>query len=779
MWREDEILLKYKDKLNKYNYVSFDIFDTLLLRTVDKPQDIFLKLGYEAIQKGYSKKNLTPFEFQQIRVISQNKAFEKHRNRCQNNKVDNEISLIDIYNEIPKNIGDLNELMKLEIGVEIKHTYLNPVIYSLLKYLHSKGKTIFLISNMYLSYNEIKDILLGNEFDFPLIKELVVSSEIGINKTSGKLFEHVLNKYGINKNEIIHIGDNYNSDIQGAKKAGIEAIKYDVSVQDNTSIDIEKYKYGNVLSEIKSLRKITRNLTINYNEEEKFWFQFGSSIVGPVFTLFCDYVIDRAIEDNINIIKPFMREGVILEPLLKKSAKQKKYDCHIKSLYASRASTLNPSIDEINKNLLDQIFEIRNMRLIDIIEMFELDYDDFNKFKEYFNVYLSEISKDKIKIIIEYILDNYSYKLNYNCKKHRDTFVEYLKQEKVISKKSITVDLGYGGTIPENMEKILKIEDIDSDILHLIMLPSNRLNSKLQKGINIKSFTGLYNENIDLIEPIIPLKGVLEEVIMGEIGSTIGYKKSSSKIEPILDENRIPIEEFLYKKVCRDGILKFQELYYSCLSNKECIRNIYSRKREILSIITRFMKYPTYDESFKLLNLHHDNNFGTKAVERFYKETDFELLKKIGNENFLLKAKHMNVIWPEAILTLKEHMYIQKKIIRESYNMPRYYKEVLELVERLKEDKIDSIIIWGAGEIGQVCIHFLKKEGIEILALVDRKEWLWDSYIEEVPICSSQDIAKKHNKIKMNVLIASFGFIKDIEKDISKVIKEYNLYTLI
>ncbi len=779
MWQEDEILSKYEYEFEKYEYISFDIFDTLLLRGVDKPEDIFLKLGYKAIEDGYTRKDLTPFEFQQIRIISEKKAFERNKSRCKDTEEDNEISLIEIYNLMPKNIGDLDKIMKLEIEIEKKYTYLNPVTYSLLKYLYDKGKKILLISNMYLDSKEIKSILIENGFNISLILEVVVSSNIRLNKNSGKLFRYVLNKYNINKDKLIHIGDNFNSDIQGAKKIGIETIRYDVSVNENKSIDLEKYKYGSVLPEIKSLRKVIENLTNNYTTNEKFWFQFGASIVGPALTLFCDYVIDYAIENNVTIIKPFMREGIILEPLLKKSAEQRNYDCNIKSIYTSRASTLKPSIDKIDKNLLDEIFDVRNMRLVDIIEMFELSYNDVIKFERYYYVYLSKISKDEIEKIIDYIIENFSNRINYSCKKNRDIFIKYLRQEKVIGEKSITVDLGYGGTIPEHIEKILKLENCYSEILHFIMLPSDKLTSKLQQGINIKSFTGLYNENIELIEPIIPLKGILEEVIMGETGSTIGYVESSNKVRPILDKNRIPEEEFIDKKVCREGILRFQEMYYKCLYKKEFIKDIYLRKSEILSIIARFMKYPTYEESFNLLNLHHDDNFGTKAVEKFYKEADFEHLRKMGNEDFLLKGKYMKVIWPEAVLTLKEPTYLQRKLIRECWNMPRYYKEVSEVVGKLKEDKIDTVIIWGAGEIGQVCLQFLKREGIEALAFIDRKEWLWNLYIDEVPVCSPYYISQKYSENVRNVLIASVSFIDEIKKSVNENIINSKIYTIV
>jgi len=151
MWEKDEILSKYKNDLNKYKCISFDIFDTLILRAVDNPQDVFLKLGYKIIEDGCVRKNLSPYEFKQIRILSEKKAFENSKTKKCNNELDNEVTLNDIYNEMPCNLGNIDRIKNFEIEIEKQYTYLNPVIYDFMKYLKSRGKRIFLISNMYLN----------------------------------------------------------------------------------------------------------------------------------------------------------------------------------------------------------------------------------------------------------------------------------------------------------------------------------------------------------------------------------------------------------------------------------------------------------------------------------------------------------------------------------------------------------------------------------------------------------------------------------------------------
>lgn len=779
MWEKDEILSLYIDAFDNYKYVSFDIFDTLLLRKVNKPTDIFYILGKRAIEEGYTRNNLSAYEFQQIRIISQNKAFDKNYSRIDKEHYDNEITLQQIYNEMPNNIGDLDKIMKLEIEIEKQNIYINPIIYDLIKYLNKKGKKIILISNMYLDSSHIKKILLDCNFDFSIIYKLIVSCENLFNKASGRLFEYLLTKYEIKNSEIIHIGDNYDADIQGTKKNNIDSIYYDVISRENYEIDSENYVYGDVFGEIKSLRKVVANLTIDYKENEKFWFKFGAGILSPIFVNFCDYVVDIAIKNNIRKIRPFMREAVLLEPMLKQAAEKRKFSCDIKSIYISRVATLIPSIKKIDKKILDELCEIKGMCFADLLDMFELDKNEFvNNIDVDIQITIDKINKEKVSRINDFIICNYDEEINKLCNIKRKMFVKYLEQQGCIDDECITVDLGYGGTIQDYIGKILKIEKMEDKMLHTIMISSDKLNQKLQKGLKIISFTGLYNENIDFIETIIPLKGVLEETIMGEVGSTIGYTHNK-KIEPILDINRIPINEFKYKELCRNGILTFQKIYYETLYKIENVESVLLKKRENLSTIVRFMKYPSYEESFNLLNLHHDDNFGTKAVYKFLVDSDLDSMNKMEINEFLKNGKKLKVIWPEAEVSLKKPSYMQNIIIEKSHNMPRYYKEVYECVKKLKKNKVNKVIIWGAGEVGRVCIEQLIKEKISIENLVDRKEWLWDTEIRNIKIISMNMLKLKYVNKKIIILIASFGFVDEIRNIIRSNFKNSEIYTII
>lgn len=99
--------------------------------------------------------------------------------------------------------------------------------------------------------------------------------------------------------EMVHIGDNYNSDVVSANKFGIEAIYYQDIVEDTLSIySLEEAWYGESIQQLRSLRKLV-NANDSENGEENQLFNIGSQIFGPVYSLFIEWVIQYAVDKNI------------------------------------------------------------------------------------------------------------------------------------------------------------------------------------------------------------------------------------------------------------------------------------------------------------------------------------------------------------------------------------------------------------------------------------------------------------------------------------------------
>lgn len=204
-WEKSE--KKLCSKIDLYTTISFDIFDTLIMRRVLKPEDIFEKVEYRGNTE--RRKN----EFKQWRMDAE-----------QSFRLKKQIpSFHDIYKwlAVKRNVSEetIEQWKKWEIEkerqciiprnrmVEIYHTAL------------SAGKKIFFTSDMYFSSEEIRGFL--KQCGIKEGYELFVSCEFHASKQDGSLYQKLKEKAG--KDKILHIGDHKIIDGIMAEKNGVDS----------------------------------------------------------------------------------------------------------------------------------------------------------------------------------------------------------------------------------------------------------------------------------------------------------------------------------------------------------------------------------------------------------------------------------------------------------------------------------------------------------------------------------------------------------------------------
>jgi HAD superfamily hydrolase (TIGR01549 family) len=82
------------------------------------------------------------------------------------------------------------------------------------------GSELGYISDFYMGADELSGLLRAHGFG-SIAKRGFVSSDIGLNKRSGRLFGHVQTQLGINPAHWTHVGDNAIADIANAQRLGI------------------------------------------------------------------------------------------------------------------------------------------------------------------------------------------------------------------------------------------------------------------------------------------------------------------------------------------------------------------------------------------------------------------------------------------------------------------------------------------------------------------------------------------------------------------------------
>ena len=188
----------------KEQYYSFDIFDTLLLRPYANPQDLWKEL--EIIEKAPG--------FAKARKEADAKSFKDAISR------DGETTIEAAYDIIPQ----FKHLMQKEMDLERNALSPNPEMLKIWNEVGNQNKKRLIVSDMYLPSDFIQCVLRENGFDG--WDGFYLSRDFDCRKSTGKLFEVMIQKEGVSPDNILHIGDNMISDVKIPKSLGIHTYYY-------------------------------------------------------------------------------------------------------------------------------------------------------------------------------------------------------------------------------------------------------------------------------------------------------------------------------------------------------------------------------------------------------------------------------------------------------------------------------------------------------------------------------------------------------------------------
>lgn len=287
------------------NVNSFDVFDTLIGRLCFKGTEIF-----ELMENILNTPN-----FKNIRIS------------CETEGIEN------IYKNIRNILGkDIKNIMELELKMEYDLSF------PIWKYLNKIQKNDKLISDMYLSNDQIKNLINKHK---PIENFLYVSPG---GKSSGIIWK---NK-DIVGNIKLHYGDNYISDYKNAIDNGINA-EFISNVELN---DIEK----NMLCLNKDLTFILRAVRLTTQHKENIFNKIFNEFVFPLSLLICMLIKKYTDDNNIKNLIFLSRDGYWLKIIF--DILYKKYNT--KYEYFSREMTKNQIL---KNNFIERMNKIQGSKV--------------------------------------------------------------------------------------------------------------------------------------------------------------------------------------------------------------------------------------------------------------------------------------------------------------------------------------------------------------------------------------------------------------------------------
>lgn len=191
-----------KKAIEEHDAVSFDLFDTLVMRKTLEPADIF-----DIVEERLREKGIIIPQFRKKRQAAD------HRTPNGN--------IYQIYETLGNMLGldqTITEtILKEEIQCEKDFLIPRTVMAELLRYAVSLGKTVDILSDMYLPAPILEDILSG--LGIGGYRSIYVSCDYGTGKTKQLFPIYLKSVCGL---RCLHIGDSM-ADIEPAVRYGIDA----------------------------------------------------------------------------------------------------------------------------------------------------------------------------------------------------------------------------------------------------------------------------------------------------------------------------------------------------------------------------------------------------------------------------------------------------------------------------------------------------------------------------------------------------------------------------
>lgn len=280
--------------IEKFEYVSFDLFDTLIFRTLQSPQDVFRVIPILYNERNTVEK-VDEHKFYVDRIFAECKARKKAEKE--------EVSLDEIYSnlEYPDLLRDI--LKEIEIEFEIKNCIKNEAIIPILQECLKLRKKIIITTDMYLPRKCIVEILKKIDVTY---EKLYISAEVGLTKLSGHLYDYILRDLNIDNTRIMHIGDNLITDISKAKSRGIEAML-------RPAQGPAKFYSSNRVGLNPGLNHLIS--LANHCSDNTVERRIGEFTLAPFLFEFCHWINKKKKELKINKLYFLAREGYLIKKI--------------------------------------------------------------------------------------------------------------------------------------------------------------------------------------------------------------------------------------------------------------------------------------------------------------------------------------------------------------------------------------------------------------------------------------------------------------------------------
>jgi FMN phosphatase YigB (HAD superfamily) len=639
--------------------LSLDMFDTIVWRRVPRPTDAFVLLGTELVEAGLLDPQIRPAAFRKIRMEAEHRARLARSRRGEGV----EVSIEEIWDEVPARVRRLQpaELaIDHELALERRISQPDLDIIALAEFATEQGCRLAIVSNTYLSAQQLARLLTRPETEVLRPAAIFPSSKYGVSKADG-LWKIVLEELGVPADRVVHVGDELVSDIEAPGHLGIHTVhipRFDYetarmleregalppehlgpvdSVVDHRDGD---FGFTNLRAKVGS-RAVNTLLPV---DQATAW-RFGASVVGPVLTGFAQWVHDRTAELGASTAWCMMREGELLADLIQRVGLSQGGQVRAEPIWLSRHVTRKATL---TSGKPDELRTLLNRRLAPTVAEFLANLGlAVGEVPELRQAAGERMDRPALAAEVVETLGGSEHlraRIVAEADATRARLVNYLRPMLTTPDGiTVVVDLGWGGTIQKQLVEALRLTGIERRIVGLY-LATNELGAvKTVEGIELTGYLIDAGEPSQEIIEIGRSPEIIEQSCLASCGSLSDFAEDGT---PILDPFTAPPEQVTSKVAVQQGIRAFQREWLRYAEGVVGWPALDGRERsQLLEILRRAVTHPTLDEARTFGAWTHDDNFGVDRRDRVIPERLGAYVPYLSPTD-LLEMTMQDAFWP-------------------------------------------------------------------------------------------------------------------------------------
>lgn len=591
---------------HQVSVVSFDIFDTLLVRKTGTPRDLFLHL--KALPP-YSALPADAVTIANARVQAEDVA----RTAALRMRNSVEVTLAEICSVLAPHFGLTLEAVgamvaaeqSLELALCTAHAHV-PAWY---RRAITEGKRVWCVSDTYHSADFLRELLERCGLQTDGIGIISSADEL-CNKSSGALYRLLLQRSGGSASDVLHIGDNAQSDGAMARTRGLHAVVHPWAGWRHD--DHPSQTAGDSVA-----RGLSQIAARTMDPPAPFWYRFGYSVAGPMLSGFALWLQRVFTEDRIDRAYFLLRDGEILSRV---------YDALIPAetgpttalLESSRRAFLLPALEANRTVLTMQLLATEDPRPVrEFVERLGIRSADviaaFRSvgFRSPDDVVSPDDSEAMRKVAALFAHPAVAQRLIARSREERALMVEYLRGAGVFAPGRVAlVDVGWNGTIQKSIAAVKELTKTPTEILGYYIGTGSRARDGLGGDV-MRGYLFEFEQPAARWQRVFVLSQLVEFICSAPRGSLRGFAKREGRVVPV----NAPLD---HSGAQLDALAQLHEGAAAYAADLRRERDVLGcgeiTPDAALHAFARVLLDPTAEEAAHIGDLQHGDGLGTDRV---------------------------------------------------------------------------------------------------------------------------------------------------------------------